>query len=304
MPQVRPDHEIKGRMLGVLLVLGSALLFSLSGTLTKLIVSDVWTIVCWRGLIGAVVITLYVLWQERTKPLQQTLHLGWRGWLLASVGSVASVAFVAAFKLTFVANVAIIYATAPFTAALLEWLFLHERLRGITLLAALTSLFGIGIMVFGGLGSGDLTGNAMALLMTLGMALYMVLIRVFHKTPVVLAAAASSLQLFVFGWFVTHPLAVSGSDVYLLLLFGAVFASAAILWTEGTRKIPAAEAGLLGTAETPFAMLFAWLILAELPPLASFIGGGIVLLAVTAHAVRDWLNSRKQRLTTGTRVKL
>ena len=51
--------------------------------------------------------------------------------------------------------------------------------------------------------------------------------------------------------------------------------------------IPAAEAGLLGPAETPFAILLAWLLLAELPPLASFIGGGIVLAAVFAHSAPD-----------------
>ena len=48
--------------------------------------------------------------------------------------------------------------------------------------------------------------------------------------------------------------------------------------------IPAAEAGLLGSAETPFATLLAWLLLAELPPAASFIGGAVVLAAVFGHA--------------------
>jgi drug/metabolite transporter (DMT)-like permease len=81
---------------------------------------------------------------------------------------------------------------------------------------------------------------------------------------------------------------VSQSDAVLLTLFGLSFAVAVVLWTEGTRLITAAQASLLGSAETPFAILFAWLILAELPPGASFIGGAIVLTAVFAHAVRDF----------------
>ncbi len=52
--------------------------------------------------------------------------------------------------------------------------------------------------------------------------------------------------------------------------------------------IPAAEVGLLGSAETPFAISLAWLLLAELPPLATFAGGGIVLAAVFTHAALDF----------------
>ena len=124
--------------------------------------------------------------------------------------------------------------------------------------------------------------------MTFGNALYVVLIRLFKDTPVVLAGGVSGLQLFVVGWFVVDPLAVSRSDAVLLTLFGLSFAVAVVLWTEGTRLMPAAHASLLGSAETPVAILFAWLLLAELPPAASFIGGTIVLTAVLVNAVRDF----------------
>ncbi|MCP5116558.1 MAG: EamA family transporter, partial [bacterium] len=61
------------------------------------------------------------------------------------------------------------------------------------------------------------------------------------------------------------------------------FAAAVVLWTEGTRLIPAAESGLLGSAETPMAIAMAWIILSEAPPTASIIGATIVLAAVLAH---------------------
>ena len=72
-----------------------------------------------------------------------------------------------------------------------------------------------------------------------------------------------------------------------LLAFGLSFAVAVILWTEGARRIPAAEAGLFGAAETPFAVLLAWALLAEVPPLTTFLGGTLVLAAVLARAWRD-----------------
>jgi drug/metabolite transporter (DMT)-like permease len=107
----------QAQLLGSLLVIASALVFSLSGVLTKSIEADAWTIAGWRGLLGGVLIATYVAWCGRRKPMRRVFRLGPKGWLLASVGSAASLAFIYAFKLTYVANVAVIYATAPFMAA-------------------------------------------------------------------------------------------------------------------------------------------------------------------------------------------
>ncbi len=285
----------EAHLLGILLVIASALVFSLAGVLTKSIAADAWTIACWRGLLGGMLIALYVAWLGREKPLRETFRLGWRGWLLASVGSLASLAFIFAFKLTYIANVAVIYATVPFMAAGLAWWLLRESFQWRTTVAAVFSLLGVVFVVVGGLASGSIAGDIVALVMTLGCALYMVLIRVFRDTPVVLAGGVSGFLLSFVGWFVVDPLAVSQQDAVLLSLFGISFALAVVLWTEGTKLIPAAEAGLLGSAETPFAILLAWLRLAALPPLASFVGGGIVLAAVFAHAARDIALTRPSR---------
>jgi len=288
------ETSVSDRPLGIMLVSASAAVFGLAGVLTKSIHADPLVINCWRGLVGGLLIGLYVAWRRRRERTPGPLRLGWRGWLMAVVGAAASIAFIAAFKNTYVANVAIIYATAPFIAGLLGWLILGERARTKTLVAAVLSLSGVGLIVSAGLGSGRPLGDGLALLMTFGSALYMVMIRKFRDTPVVWAGAVSGLLLFVLGWLVAEPLAVSARDAWLLAAFGASFAIASVLWTEGARLLPAAEAGLLGSAEVPFAILFGWLFLAELPPAASFVGGGGVLLAVFAHAGHDWRAARRR----------
>lgn len=281
------------RTLGIVLVSSSAAVFGLTGVLTKSIHADPLTITCWRGFVGSILISLYVLWRRRGTG--GSLRLGWRGWLLAVEGAAASIAFISAFKFTYVANVAVIYATAPFIAALLAWVLVRERFRAQTMLAAAVSMCGVAIMVWSGMGTGTLLGDGLALLMTVGSALYMIMVRAFRDTPVVWAGAVSAFLLFLLGWLVTDPLAVSRHDAALLVTFGASFALASVLWTEGSRLIPAAESGLLGSAEVPFAILFAFLFLAEIPPAASMIGGAIVLCAVFAHAGRDWLTARRAR---------
>jgi drug/metabolite transporter (DMT)-like permease len=285
MPAI--DAREKARPVGVVLVIASTAFFALAGVFTKSITAGAWTIVCWRGLVGALIISGYVFWRGRGAR-RGSLHLGRGGWLLAAVSALSSIAFISAFKLTFVANVTIIYATVPFMAAGLEWLILGEKARRRTILSSLLSLLGVAIMVFGGIGGGTLLGNGLALLMTAGSAFYMVLVRMLRDTPVVWAAAVAAFMLFGAGWLVVDPLAISARDAVLTGCFGAAFAFAVILWTEGTRLITAAESGLLGGAEVPLAVLFAWLLLSETPPVTSFVGGAVVLGAVLAHAAGDF----------------
>jgi drug/metabolite transporter (DMT)-like permease len=271
--------------LGAALVVASSAFFAMSGIFTKSISSDPWTIACWRGLVGGFLITAYVYWRSGRSGL--SLAFGWRGWAMVLVAVFASFGFIAAFKYTYVANVAIIYASVPLIAAALEWFALGVRPRPATLLMALVCLFGVGIIVSSGLGGGHLLGDMIAVGMTAAAALYMVMIRAFRDTPVVWVGAVSAYILFALSWLVVDPLAVSVADAWRMIGFGFTFACAAVLWTEGTRLVPATEAGVLGSAEVPFAILLAWTFLAELPPVASIAGGALVMVAVIVHALRS-----------------
>jgi drug/metabolite transporter (DMT)-like permease len=283
----------EARLTGAVLVMGSAAAAGLAGVLTKSIDAGPFTILCWRGLLGAFLIAAYVAWTDRGRPVAESFATDWRVLVLATVGSFASFAFIAAFKHTYVANVAIIYAGTPFLAAAFGWLLIREKMRAGTAIAATVSLAGIGIVVSGGFAGFALAGDLMALAMTAACALYMALIRAFRGTPVVWAGAVSAAQLFAVGWLFADPLDVSRHDAVLLVAFGFTFALTLVLWTEGTRRISAGEAGLVGTLETPFAMLLAWLLLAELPPTASFLGGAVVLAAVLGHACAGWSGNRR-----------
>src|SRR6185437_12522636 len=223
-------------------------IFGLAGVLTRSVNAEPLVISCWRGLVGALLVTAYVIWQRGRAGSPKSLRLGWRGWLMALIGAANSLAFIAAFKYTYVANVAIIFATAPFLAALFAWLLMREGVRSQTMLAAALSLTGVGLMVFSGVGNGNLLGDGLALLMTAGSALYTVLIRTFRDTPAVWAGAVSAFIVFALAWLFTDPLAISMHDALILVGFGVSFAMASVMWTEGARLIPSAEAGLLGSA--------------------------------------------------------
>jgi drug/metabolite transporter (DMT)-like permease len=266
------------RWLGPVLVLASAVLFSFSGVLTKAIDAGSWTILTWRGLFGGVGIAIYVWVRNSHRPIREVFRVGRHGWLIATVGAIGSVTFIVSFKNTFV-------------AALLERLILGAPIRRRTLNAAAVSLIGVVIIIGGSLGSPNLDGDVVAIAMVGLNALYMVLIRTFPDTDSVLAGAAGGPLLFGAGWLFTDPLDVTAHDTLPLMVFGLVFAAATVLWIEGTRLIPAAESGLLGSAETPVAIAMAWIILSETPPLASIVGALIVLATVLVHARADFVSA-------------
>jgi drug/metabolite transporter (DMT)-like permease len=276
--------EVTSHRLGILLVLASTVPFALSGIFTRLISADVWTVLAWRGLIGGVAILAYAEWRCKDTGRGE---FGWRGWLMATAGSTASIAFLGSFRMTYVANVALIYTLAPFAAAGLDWVIRGERVRGAVMGSALIAAAGVGVIVAGGLGAPHLAGDALALAMTFLMALYTVLIRAFDKVSALHAGGVSAVQLFVLGLITSDPLAVSGHDLGLLVAFGFTFAAAVVLITEGARRIPAAEVGLLGGADTPIAVGLAWMVLAEVPPMTTIVGGSIVLGAVLWRSIQD-----------------
>lgn len=270
------DHR-----LGIALVSASAVPFAAAGIFTRLIAADVWTVLVWRAVIGGLLIWIYARRQE------SGVAMGWRGWMLALVGGAASIVFLAAFRMTYVANVTLIYAMAPFAAAGLDRVIRGERVRPEVLRAALFSVAGVGVIVAGGLGGVKVTGDLLAVAMMGLFALYTVLIRAFPGAPVLTAAALSSVPVVGLGLAMGASFSVSGNDAGWLAAFGLSFALAVVLFTEGARRIPAAEAGLYGGLEVPFAVGLAWLVLGEAPPVLTLAGGALVVGAVLWRGVAD-----------------
>lgn len=285
-------NETHTRLLGVTLIVASALFFSIAGVFTKMATADSWAIAGWRGLVGSILIGTYALWRRSRQPRPHDLWLDRRGWFMVLLSALASGVFIASLKHTYVANVAVIYATAPFMAAGLAWLTLRERITPVTVLTAVLSMVGVVITVSGGLQGTNLFGDTLALIMTALFAIYIVYIRAWQDLPINWTAAIAALLLFLLSWVMTDPLDISTSDMIICALFGFTFATAMVLMTEGARLIPVAETALIGTLDVPFAIGFAWLLLAEVPPFNSLIGGLIVVAALAFQALVDLYKTR------------
>ena len=289
----------RARRLGAAMMLLSGLGFGATGAISRSIEADTWQIASWRSLLGGGATLVYVWVRGRVGGPQDRLRwgatLGPQGLVLVGLSGMSMILFIDALQRTEVANVTVISATVPFLAAGLAWLILRERLRRSTVIAAAVALAGVTLTVAGNLGPGDLDGNLRAVVLALSLALLIVLIRRFEGADAVLALGSAGVLLFVVALVVADPLGVDADQMPLMVFFGAVFAVSLVLWTEGVRLIPAAEAGLLASSETPFSILLAWIVLAEAPPLVTVAGGLLVLGAIFGHAGADLAAGRVSR---------
>lgn len=264
--------------IGVALVTLSAVIWSSAGIFTRGVEADAWAVIFWRG-IAATGFTLAYM-ALRGKLVAEVRGVNGPTLLATLLMASGTAAFIPAFKLSSVANVALIWATAPFVTAGLSWLFLREPPSRRVVIASCATLGGVAIVAWGSLQSGLWVGDMLAFWMTLMMSASFVIYRRWPDTPAALPSAASAAVLIPIAWVFTDAMGVLTHERWILVAFGAVFAGASVLMFEGARRIPSAEVALIGSLETPVAALLAFVILAEATPPLTFVGGLIIMAAV------------------------
>jgi drug/metabolite transporter (DMT)-like permease len=276
------------RRLGVALVLGAVVAWSIAGLFVRLVDLDAWTVLFWRGLFACPAVAALLLWTHGRGVWAALRGMGVAGCLVALCDVVVSVTYVAALGLTAVADVAVVYATVPLLTAALAWLALREPPRAGVVAAGLAAAAGLAVMVGGAAGERNLLGIALAVVMTGGMAAMTVLVRRHRGVPMVPAALASALVTTAIALPLASAEVPDGARLGLLALFGAVqMALGLVLFVLGSRLVPPGEAALLTCLEAPLAPVWVWLAFAELPDAATWAGGGVVLAAVAGHLLAE-----------------
>jgi len=236
-----PQGEVKG----VTLVVLSAFAFSTAGFFTRLIDTDVWTMLFWRGLFGGLFIAGYIVWRERAGSVLAFRRIGRAGLVAAGCSTAATICFVNALRGTTVADVLVINATAPFMTAGLAWAWTGARERWTTLAASLAALLGVVVTVGAALSSGHLFGNFLALLMTILISAMMVVIRRYRGVSMLPAAALSAFLCALVVWPWAEPVSATGWNFFYLA--GEV--RAIVLGREGPSTLRRAVRSILAKPE-------------------------------------------------------
>ncbi len=274
--------------LGVVLVAGAAVVWSTAGFFTRLITVGLWTMLVWRNVFGGLSMMLYLLVTKRRDLLASFAGLGSVGWLAALINGLSMICYLGALRHTSVANVVVIYATAPFVAAALAWVLFRDAASRRTLLAGLVAVVGVAITVGGAPRSSGLTGDVLALAMTFGLAMFTVILRHHRKASMVSAAGASAWIGALIALPFASKLAVSSHQLGNLALFGITSPAIALtLYTIGARYLHPARTALISALDVPIAPIWVWLAFNQRPALASIVGGSVVMLAVIGNILGE-----------------
>lgn len=276
-------------------MVGASIAWSTAPFFTRLLPYDSWTILFWRGLFGGGMIVAIMLLLQGRAGLRDLAEMGTSGWLVASLSTLAMVAFIPSLQLTNVSNVAVIIATGPLVTTAIAWIWLREAVALRTVLAILTALVGVLIIVGNAGLDSDVLGIALACLTTVAIAVMTVAVRRYKSRSMVAAAAVSN----ILGSVVSFPFAqgltaVTGHDLFILAMFGLFQVAAGLtLFFLALRLLPSGQAALISTLETPLMPFWVWLAFHEIPSSRALIGGALVMVAVIADIIGDNL-MRKQ----------
>ena len=281
------------RRRGLLLVAGAATVWSSGGLIVRGIEADPWTTILWRSIFGALFLLGFIAIRDRRKTFELFRRMGGTGLVVALCFAAASTSFVIAVSLTTVANTLIILSTSPLLAALLGRVVLGERVRLRSWMAMAAALVGIIIMVSNSFARGSIAGDLVAFAIPLAFAIAIVITRRQREVRMTPATCLAAVFSALFALPFAAPLAVSTSDMGLLVLFGAVqLGVGLILFTAGARLAPAAEVALISVLETILGPLWVWIFLGENPGVPAVVGGVIVLAALTVHSALDLRQTR------------
>jgi DME family drug/metabolite transporter len=252
--------------------------------------ASVWQILFYRSLALAALLLVVMAIRSKGRALRSVRAAGTSGLVGGMALVFAFAGGITAIQTTTVANAMLLFATAPFMTAILGLLILREPVRKATWIAMALSMLGVGIMVAGGVALGHWIGNVAGLLSALGFATFTITLR-WRRTddPLpgvflggVLAVIAAALVCVATG----QTLILLPADLGLSLGMGVFQVGAGlVLYSLGSKGLPAGELALLSTLEVLLGPVWVWLFLGETASPTTIWGGAILLAALTWNAL-------------------
>jgi drug/metabolite transporter (DMT)-like permease len=271
---------------GQLITIVGVLVLSFEGVLIRSIDIDSWTLLFLRGVLAAPGLFLFFLIVERRGWRGQLRSMGLAGLLAAVLFAIDNVGFIYSITHTSVANTLLLISLSPLFAGLFTWLVLREQVPRRTWLAIAGGAVATLIIMLGSLVEGDLAGTLAGLIAAAAIGGTLVVLRAHPDLNMVPAVALGSGLAALVGLPAAVPSSAGAQDWIYLVVLGLIVVPVAFgLIATGPRYIPAAEVALFLLLETVLGALLVWMVIGEVPTLATVVGGVILVVVLAAHSV-------------------
>jgi drug/metabolite transporter (DMT)-like permease len=262
----------------------AVLLFGLSGLFGKLLSLPPIIIVLGRVFFSSIFLLFIVLYLKRNILLREKKHY----FYLLLMGILLAVHWTTFYKSIQVSTVAIgllTFSTFPVFVTFLEPYFLKEKIKLSEVIIAAVTFMGVVLVVpklqldnsfTQGALWGILSGLTYAVLSMMNRSY----VREYSSTVIAFYEQAIAAILLLPFLFLYRPI-FQGQDILMLILLGTVFTGVShSLFIRGLRNIKTQTAGIISSLEPVYGIIFAALLLREIPTLREVIGGIIILGAV------------------------
>lgn len=251
----------------------------------------------WRGLLLALSFFLISWARYRSRLVSEIRKCGGKGLFCAGAFAISTLGFVVGMKNTAAGNVLVILNTAPVIAAIIAWVVWKETLPLRTWAIIIVCVTGATLMAIAEWGKGNPLGLMMAAMAATALAMNLNVARSKPDSDMSVMLMFGALVLAAVAFLAGGVQLPSPRDSLFIVLLCLVFLPAAcILIQIGPRYIPAAEVSLMLLLETVLGSLLVWLVLDEVPPDLSLVGGVIVFAALVVHGGFEVSRYRKARV--------
>ena len=269
---------------GLSLAFAGILFLSPESLLIRLVETDRWTLLFWRGVLTSVgFLVASVVLARSTAVIRQ---IGRAGVAVAVLFGLQTVLFIVSITNTEVANTLVAVSAAPLFAAAYERLFFGKPIGRRLLAVIVVAMIGIVIMVSGSLGRGNVWGDLAGVGAAAGLGGAFVVIGRNQDRSMVPAMGFGGLVTAAIAFWWATPLSPSAADFGYMTISGLVVVPLGFgLLAVAPRYIPGAEVALIVLLETVLGPFWVWLVMGEVPAPAAVIGGAVVIGALAFNSV-------------------
>ena len=294
--------ELKNEKVAIPVVLFAGLIWSF-GPLVVRYMNDPhlvpWQYIFGRGLTIFIVLNLYLFFEEGKNFYKNYYRIGYSGVIGGTGLGIAMISFIYSITNTSAAVTLLCLAAMPFFTALLGFLFLRERISLNVWIAIFIATVGIVIIALGNTGKASLVGLVFGITSSIGFSVFSVSLRWRKETPKFTTVAFAGFFCFTVAtlFILTgdQPFFSTSYNGTLFSLHGVLVCVGLILYSIGSKAIPAAELTLLSLTEVIGGIFWVWLPwfgINEIPTTNTIIGGFFLFISITYYSLIMRTNRR------------
>jgi len=258
-----------------------------------------WQYIFGRGLTIFVILNLYLYFEEGIKFWKNYLKMGKSGILGGTGLGIAMISFIYSITNTTAAITLLCLAAMPFFTALLAFIFLKEQISLSVWISIFIATIGIIIMAFGNTEESSLIGFIFGITSSVGFSVFSVTLRWRKETPKFTTVAFAGFFCFIVATIMiltkNQVFFASSYNSTLFSVHGTLVCLGLILYSIGSKAIPAAELTLLSLTEVIGGIFWVWLPLFginEVPDTNTVIGGFFLFISLFYYSLIMRWNKR------------